>query len=137
MCHGSYLPTGHSGNTVDFDATPVVGGPAGTFTIRATFTNTSNAPLRFPFFGVSDLSGGNLVLNADGAPGGIGATVTPDVAGDVLAPGASMTGEFVIGLQEQERFTFFVDVFGEPLVETSTGQAAGRRGGRLRWQARR
>ena len=93
----------------------MVGGPAGTFTITATFTNTSDTPLRFPFFSVSQLTGDNLVLNADGAPGGVGATVTPEVAGDVLAPGASMTGEFVIGLQEQERFTFFVDVFGEPL----------------------
>ena len=33
-----------------FDPTPVPGGPAGTFTITATFTNTSDTPLRFPFF---------------------------------------------------------------------------------------
>jgi hypothetical protein len=55
------------------------------------------------------------VLNADGAPGGVGATVTPEVAGDVLAPGAEVTAEFVIGLQEQAPFTFLVNVFGEPL----------------------
>jgi hypothetical protein len=97
------------------DATPVPGGPAGTFTITATFTNTSTTGLRFLFFGVSDLSGGNLLLNADVGPGGVGATVTPEVAGDVLAPDASVTVAFVIGLQTQERFTFFVNVFGEPL----------------------
>jgi hypothetical protein len=93
----------------NFDPTPVVGGPAGTFTVTATFTNTSNTPLRFPFFSVSALSGGNLVLNADGAPGGVGATVTPEVEGDVL---------------------------GEPLLETGTGQTVGRRGGRVHRQAR-
>jgi hypothetical protein len=98
-----------------FDPTPVVSGPAGTFTITATFTNTSDTPLRFPFFGVSELSGGNLVLNANGAPGGVGATVTPEVPEDVLAPGASVTAEFVLGLRERERFTFFVNAFGEPL----------------------
>jgi hypothetical protein len=98
-----------------FDPTPVVGGPAGTFTITATFTNTSDTPLRFPFFGVSQLTGDNLVLNADGASGGVGATVTPAVAGDVLASGASVTAEFVIGLQTPEPFTFFVNLLGEPL----------------------
>ena len=134
MCHGSYLPTGHSGNTVDFDATPVVGGPAGTFTITATFTNTSETPLRFPFFSVRDLSGGNLVLNADGAPGGVGATVTPAVEGNMLMPGASVTVEFVIGLQVEARFTFFVDLLGEPLVDMGTGQGAGRHGTRPRRQ---
>jgi hypothetical protein len=114
--------------TTTFDATPVVGGPAGTFTITATFTNTSTTPLRFPFFSVSDLTGDNLVLNADGAPGGVGATVIPEVVGDVLAPGASMTAEFVIGLQTRERFTFLVDVLGEPVVDTATRQAARGRG---------
>ena len=62
------------------NSTPVPGGPAGTFTITATFTNTSTTPLHFPFFGVSKLSGGNLLLNADGSPGGVGATATPMLA---------------------------------------------------------
>jgi hypothetical protein len=48
-----------------FDPTPVPGGPAGTFTITVTFTNTSDTPLRFPFFTVTTLSGGNLLLNAE------------------------------------------------------------------------
>jgi hypothetical protein len=98
-----------------FDPTPVAHGPAGTFTVMATFTNTSDAPLRFLFFGVTQLTGDTLVLNADGAPGGVGATVTPEVAGEVLAPGAEVTAAFVIGLQAQAPFTFFVNAFGEPL----------------------
>jgi hypothetical protein len=97
-----------------FAPTPVPGGPAGTFTITATFTNTSGTPLRLLFFGVNELTGGNLLLNADAGPGGVGATLTPEVAGDVLTPGASVTAAFVIGLQVREPFTFLVDVFGEP-----------------------
>ena len=48
-----------------FNPTPVPNAPAGTFTIGATFTNTSSTPLRFPFFTVTELSGGNLLLNAE------------------------------------------------------------------------
>jgi hypothetical protein len=98
-----------------FDPTPVPGSPAGTFTITATFTNTSDTPLRFPFFAVTELSGGNLVLNADEGTQGVGATRTPEVGDRVLAPGETVTVDFVIGLQARERFTFFVDLFGEPV----------------------
>jgi parallel beta-helix repeat protein len=99
----------------DFNPMSVPGGPAGTFTITATFTNTSAVSLHFPFFGVQTLSGENQLLNADAGAGGIGATLTPPVDGEVLAPGDSVSVDFVIGLQEQEQFTFFVNLFGEPL----------------------
>jgi hypothetical protein len=98
-----------------FDPTSVANGPAGTFTIRATFTNTSDTPLRAPFFVVTALSGDNLLLNADEGAQGVGATRTPDVGDGVLAPGETVTVDFVIGLHTPERFTFFVDLFGEPL----------------------
>jgi hypothetical protein len=101
--------------TTAFDPTPVPSAPAGRFTITATFTNRGETPLRFPYFGVSQLTGGNLLLNADGGPGGVGATLTPKVEGDVLAQGAEVTAQFVIGLQVREQFTFFVNVFGEPV----------------------
>jgi hypothetical protein len=101
--------------TTAFDPTPVLNAPAGRFTVTATFTNRGETPLRFPFFGVSQLTGGNLLLNADGGPGGVGATLTPHVEGDVLAQGAEVTAQFVIGLQVRGQFTFFVNVFGEPL----------------------
>jgi hypothetical protein len=98
-----------------FDPTPQPNAPAGTFTITATFTNTSATPLRFPFFQVTELSGGNLLLNADGAPGGVGATLTLELDDEVLGPGESITVDFVIGLQERGPFTVFVDLFAEPL----------------------
>jgi hypothetical protein len=98
-----------------FDPIPVLGGPAGTFTITATFTNTSDTPLRVPFFTVTELSGGNLVLNAEEGAQGVGATVPLVVEDEVLAPGETMAVDFRIGLQEQAPFRFFVDLFAEPL----------------------
>jgi hypothetical protein len=104
-----------SGPATSFDPMPELEAPAGTFTITATFTNTSDTPLRFPFFTVTALSGDNLLLNADEGTQGVGATLTPEVGDRVLAPGEPVTVDFVIGLQTRERFTFFVDLFGEPL----------------------
>jgi hypothetical protein len=98
-----------------FDPTPGPGAPAGTFTITATFTNTSPTPLRVPFFTVTELSGDNLLLNADEGPQGVGATLTPEVGDRVLAPAETVTVDFVIGLRAPERFTFFVELFGEPV----------------------
>jgi len=97
------------------DPTPVPGAPAGTFTITATFTHTSEMPLRFPFFEVTILSGGNLLLNADEGPRGVGATLTPEVGGRVLFPGETVIVDFVIGLQARAPFTFVVELFGEPV----------------------
>jgi Concanavalin A-like lectin/glucanases superfamily len=97
-----------------FDPTPMPEAPAGTFTITATFTNTSDTSLRFPFFTVTELSGGNLLLNGDEGAQGIGAMLTPDIGDDIFAPGASITVDFVIGLQGRERFTFFVDLLAYP-----------------------
>jgi hypothetical protein len=98
-----------------FAPTAVPGGPAGTFTITATFTNTSTRPLRFSFFTVTALSGGNLLLNAEEGSMGVGATLTPEVGDAVFSPGETVAVDFLIGLQAQEPFRFFVDLFGEPL----------------------
>lgn len=86
----------------------------GTFTIKATFTNTSNAPIVGPFFEVIELTGGNFLLNADGGPGPSGATLTPDVGADrEVSPGESFPVVFEIGLiQTKEKFTFVVDLLG-------------------------
>ena len=102
-----------------FNPTPVPNAPAGTFTIGATFTNTSGTALRFPFFTVTELSGGNLLLNAEEGTQGVGATVTPNVGDQVLSPGETVQVDFVIGLQTSRPFTFFVDLFAEPLVSGS------------------
>jgi hypothetical protein len=93
--------------------------PAGTFTISAAFANRSGTPLRFPFFTVTELSGDNLLLNAEEGPRGTGATVNPDVGDQVLAPGETVQVDFVIGLQTATPFTFFVDLFGEPMISGS------------------
>ena len=85
-----------------FNPTPVPGAPAGIFTISATFTNTSGTALRFPFFTVTELSGGNLLLNADEGTQGVGATVTPNVGDQVLSPGETVQVDFVIGLQTSD-----------------------------------
>jgi hypothetical protein len=94
---------------------PTPEAPAGTFTITATFTNTSATPLRLLFFTVTALSGDNLLLNADAGTQGVGATRTPAVGDGELAPGEAVVVDFVIGLQVRAPFTFFVDLFGELL----------------------
>ena len=99
-----------------FNPTPVPNAPAGTFTIGAVFTNTSGTLLRFPFFTVTELSGDNVLLNAEERPRGVGATVTPNVGDQVLSPGETVQVDFLIGLQTSTPFTFFVDLFAEPLV---------------------
>jgi hypothetical protein len=97
-----------------FDATPVPAGPAGTFRLTAEFTNTSTQPIGHRFAEVVELTGGNLLLNADGGAGGVGARLTsPESARRPLLPGATETFEFVIGLQESEPFSFFVNLLGE------------------------
>jgi probable HAF family extracellular repeat protein len=92
-----------------FNGTPVLDAPAGTLSLRATFTNTGSTPIRNPVFKVTSLTGGNLLLNADGGPGGVGANLSPEI---VVRPQESWTTEFVIGLQARQRFEFFVDVTG-------------------------
>jgi hypothetical protein len=97
-----------------FDPTPVPGGPAGIFRITAEFTNTSTQPIGHRFAEVVEFTGGNVLLNADRGPGGVGARLTsPDSASRPLLPGATETFEFVIGLQESEPFSFFVNLLGE------------------------
>ena len=95
--------------------TPVPGGPAGTFRVTADLTNTSNQTILNPFVEVVELTGGNLLLNADGGAGGVGARLTlSDSATTPFQPGASSTFEFLIGLQQQGPFTFFVNMLGAP-----------------------
>jgi hypothetical protein len=103
--------------TTAFDPTPAPGGPAGTFLITAAFTNTSNQAIVNSFAEVVDLTGGDLLLNADGGAGGVGARLTlPNSATTPFEPGASNIFEFLIGLQQREPFTFLVNMLGEPKI---------------------
>jgi hypothetical protein len=81
--------------------------------ITASFKNTSQTTIRNPFLTVAELSGGNLLKNADGGPGGVGATLSPDVGDGVLEPGESMTVRLVIQLASRNPFRFFVHVQGD------------------------
>ena len=83
------------------------------FHITATFTNTSDTAIANPFFEVTDLTGGNLLVNADAGPGGTGATLSPDVGDGILSPGEPTTVTFVIGLATREAFSFYVSVRGD------------------------
>jgi len=90
-------------------------GVVGTMRIRATFKNTSSTPIGAPFFVITELTGGNLLLNADGGPAATGGRLTPNVGSDgIFAPGETFTAEFDIGLWSGSPFTFFVDLWGEP-----------------------
>jgi hypothetical protein len=105
--------------STNLDSTPVPSGPAGTFRITAEFTNTSTQAIVHPFAEVVELTGGNLLLNADGGAGGVGARVTSsDSVSNPFLPGATDTLEFLIGLEKQESFTFFVNMLGEPQPAT-------------------
>lgn len=84
------------------------------FSITATFTNASADSIQNPFFEVTELTSGNLLQNADGAPGGVGATLTPDVGDDALSPGESTTVTFVVRPAVRTPFRFLVRVRGEP-----------------------
>jgi hypothetical protein len=79
-----------------------------------TVTFEAGAEIRNPFIEVSELTGGNLLKNADEGPGGVGARLTPDVGDDgVLHSGELVTVTFVIGLETRNRFAFFVNIKGE------------------------
>jgi hypothetical protein len=81
--------------------------------ITATFTNTSASAVYLPGILVAELSGGNVLKNADGGPAGAGATLRLNVGDDFLSPGESTTVRFVIGLATRQPFRFFVHLTGE------------------------
>ena len=84
--------------------------PAGVYTIEATFHNVSEATLYDLYFLVVELTNGNLLLNADGGPGGVGSILSVTNP-ESLAPGESVTVVFEIGLQRRKAFDFFVDIY--------------------------
>ncbi len=83
------------------------------FVISATFTNDSQTAIANPFFEVTELTGGNQILNVDGGSRSIGATLSPDVGDGILLPGESVTVEFVIRLETRDPFRLFVTARGD------------------------
>ena len=106
----------------EFTPTPIEGGPAGTFTITATFKNISLDESISPetltalTFVVTELTGGNLLLNADKGTGGVGSGFTVPFTGEysdrLLSPGERFTVDFIIGLASEEPFEFFMNALG-------------------------
>ena len=113
------------GVNTGFSSTPEPNAPAGVYTISATFTNnTTDTTLSNIYFEVVELSNGNLLLNADGGPGGVGSRLSVTSPAS-LAPGESFTVDFRIGLASLSPFNFFVDAYG---ITSSTAVTSTVRG---------
>ncbi|MFO1432156.1 MAG: hypothetical protein U1F76_18760 [Candidatus Competibacteraceae bacterium] len=119
------------------DRIPVTEGPAGTFSFDAQFCNINNST--FPLTGLVNqtvtLTNGNCLVNRNYGPAGTpslnpgvlpcggppspglpGATLDFPMTGNysdyALAVGECVTVHYQIGLQNRNRFSFFVDVGG-------------------------
>jgi len=105
-----------------FESTPCAPeAPIGTYTIGATFKNISGDTLGILSFIVVELSGGNVLCNADGGTGGDGSRLSVSLeireenglfVPPELLPGESFFIEFKIGLASWQPFTFKVDIYG-------------------------
>jgi uncharacterized delta-60 repeat protein len=92
-------------------------GFVGTFSFDARLTDISASSLSNLVVQVTELTNGNLLQNADGGPGGVGAQITvPQQEGftdGVLSPDEFVEVPFVICVTAQAPFTFVVDVLGD------------------------
>lgn len=96
----------------------------GKFNFDARLTDQSGSPpLSDLVARVTTLTNGNLLQNADGGPGGAGATLTIPKLGSysdgVLSQGEFVDVPFSICLNNTEPFSFFVDVSGLRAGNTS------------------
>ena len=101
-----------------------IGCPAGfvgKLGFSARLTNVSDSVFSSLLFSslvvkVAALTNGNLLQNADGRPGGVGARLTVSDADGftdgVLSPEEFVDTPFIICLKEKKPFTFFVDALG-------------------------
>ncbi len=124
------------------DPTPVMGGPAGTFTLVEEFCNIGPNTLTLLKSVTTTLTEGNILLNRDGGtPMGVGSVLTfPAIEGfadRLLGPNECVTVTYKVGLSlptPPAPFDFFVDVLGgivEPAANTvaqTTGGTAKKNG---------
>jgi hypothetical protein len=98
------------------DTTGCPPGFVGKFSFDAMLTNISGSSLSSLVAQVAALTGDNLLQNADGGPGGVGARLivpkSDDFSEGVLSPGEFVDVPFVICLRQRQPFEFFVDVLG-------------------------
>jgi hypothetical protein len=102
-------------------------GFVGTFSFDGRLTARPTSPALWTLqTKVRTLTNGNLLQNADGGPGGVGAVLTvPQLGGfsdGVLAPGEFVDVPFKICLKRRTSFTFVVDALGTVLP--ANGQLA-------------
>lgn len=106
------------GSTGRYDPMPRANAPAGVYRLETTFANVTEITLEDISFNVTNLAGGNLVLNADGGPGGLGATISilsAQLGGDgKLSPNESFSAVFEIGLKSKDTSDFTVAAEGVP-----------------------
>ena len=99
------------------DPTGCPEGFVGKFSFEARLTNASESSLTDLVVAVTTLTNGNLLQNADGGPGGVGAQLTvpqdDGFADGVLSPDEFVDVPFIICLTQRQPFTFVVDVFGD------------------------
>jgi YVTN family beta-propeller protein len=118
-------PTEKSRST---DPTPVMGGPAGTFTLVKEFCNPGPNTLTLLQSVTTVLTGGNILLNRDGGtPADVGSVLTfPSIDGfadRLLGPNECVDVTYKIGLATSDQFEFFVEVVGAILEPAPTAQA--------------
>jgi hypothetical protein len=98
------------------DPTGCPEGFVGTSRFEAQLTNSSERSLAELVVTVTTLTNRNLLQNADGGPGGVGARLTipqqDDFTDGVLSPDEFVNVPFIICLTQRQPFTFVVDVLG-------------------------
>ena len=111
-------------STGTYDPTPQANAPLGVYRVEATFSNVTEVTLEDVYFTVANLADGNVVLNANDGPSGMGANISvPDgLLGDngILDVNESFTFVFEIGLASAEPSEFSLDANGVPVDWTLT-----------------
>jgi hypothetical protein len=105
-------------STGTYYPTPQANAPAGVYHVEATFTNVTEVSLEHVYFTVANLGAGNVLLNADGSPAGVGAKVSVPAAAlgadGILHSSESFTFGFDVGLASAGASTLTVDANGTP-----------------------
>jgi len=101
-----------------YDATPQANAPAGVYHVTATFENVTEVSLEKAYFTVANLGAGNVVLNADGGPAGVGSKISIPAAAlgadGILHSSESFTFTFDVGLASAGASGLTVDANGAP-----------------------
>jgi len=101
-----------------YDPTPQANAPAGVYNVTATFENVTEVSLENVYFTVGNLGTGNVLLNADGSPAGVGAKLSVPAAtlGDdgILHTHDVFTFTFAVGLASADVSALTIDANGAP-----------------------